>query len=165
MKKNYTQTQKDITPREAILLLMQYCSREERCSYDATKKLQTFSLPDTEIETIVDTLIKEKFIDDLRYATAYANDKYRFNKWGKFKISFALKQKKISENIIDQAIEIIPDEKYSSILNEELSKKLRTFPNTLSDYEKRGKLFRFAAGRGFETDDISEAINNLLKEK
>ncbi len=126
-------------------------------------KISEFDLPENEISEIIEFLKKEKYIDEHRYAEAFVNDKYRFNKWGKYKIKFTLKQKHIPEPIISEALNKIPDENYHSLLYDELSKKLRNLPKN-SDYELKSKLYRFAASRGYENDLILEVINELLSE-
>jgi regulatory protein len=136
---------------------------EERCEHDVQKKISKFNFPENEITEIIEFLKKEKYIDEHRYAEAFVNDKYRFNKWGKYKINFALKQKHIPEPIILEALKKIPDENYHSLLFDELSKKLRSLPKN-SDYELKTKLYRFAASRGYENDLILKVINNLLNE-
>lgn len=155
--------EKSITPREALLLLTQYCSREERCIFDVKQKLKSFQLPESSITEITEQLIHDKYIDETRYAQAFANDKYKFNKWGKFKISFALQQKHIPDSIIQQVIENIPDEGYNNLLESELIKKMKTLPDSLSNFEKRGKLYRFAASRGFSYDEVNKVLDALLK--
>lgn len=155
--------QNTISKNEALSLLTRYCSKEEHCIFDAREKLKNYKLHESTIEEIVHFLVKEKYIDELRYSLAFVNDKSKFNKWGRFKIRYSLKQKQIPENIIKEALENISDDECRQILHDELSKKLRSLPKA-SNYELKGKLYRFAAGRGFENDIILEVIGELLEE-
>jgi regulatory protein len=100
-------------------------------------------------------------VDDQRYANAYVNDKFRFNKWGRFKIIMYLKQKHIPEECISNAINNIPIENYRELLKSEMQKKMATLPKA-SKFEIKGKLYRFAAQRGFENDLIVKIINDLI---
>ncbi|MBU0765244.1 MAG: recombination regulator RecX, partial [Bacteroidetes bacterium] len=102
------------------------CSRSEKCKSEIRQKLVEWGIPEEKTETLLVQLEKEEFIDELRYARAYANDKFRFGKWGKIKISYALRQKRIPEPVISDAVENINAEEYSRVLKEELQKKLRT---------------------------------------
>jgi len=154
----------NISKKELLILVTRFCSLEERCVYDVRKKISEFNYPEDEITEIIEFLKKEKYIDEQRYAEAFVNDKYRFNKWGKYKINFALKQKHISEPIILEALKKIPDNNYHSLLFDELSKKLRSLPKS-SGYELKSKLYRFAASRGYENDLILKVISELLNEK
>ena len=154
----------NISKKELLTLITHYCSREERCIYDVKKKISEYHLPESEIPEIIEFLKNEKYIDELRYTEAFVNDKFRFNKWGKYKINFALKQKHIPEHLISEALKNIPDENYHSLLHDELSKKLRSLSKS-SSYELKSKLYRFAASRGYENDLILDVINELLKER
>jgi regulatory protein len=153
----------NISKKELLILITHFCSREERCAHDVRKKISELGLPENEIPEIIEFLKKEKYIDENRFAAAFVNDKYRFNKWGKYKINFALKQKHIHELIISEALAKIPDENYHSLLRDEISKKLRSLPKS-SGYELKSKLYRFAASRGYENDLILEVIDELLNE-
>jgi regulatory protein len=149
--------------KEALNYISNYCSKEEHCIFEVRTKLLDFSLTDSDIDEIIQDLISANYIDENRYSQAFANDKYKFNKWGKHKIAFALRNKKISDKTIQTALELIPDEFYIKQLNAELTKKINSL-HCSSPFELKGKLFRFAAGRGYESDLIQEAINHLLEE-
>jgi len=149
-----------ISKKEAIGLITAYCSRQERCISEVVSKLNTYEIPEIVQEEIITFLKQENFVDELRYATAFTSDKFRFNKWGKIKIVFALKAKHIPEEIITSAIDSIDQEKYIQQLSDELQKKKKSLKK-LSDYELNGKLYQFAAGRGFENDAIREALGKI----
>jgi regulatory protein len=151
---------KQLTKKEILSLVANYCSREERCTSDIISKLKEFNLPQDESEEIIDFLSKEKYFDDLRYSKAFVSDKFRFNKWGKIKIGYALKMKHIAGETIDEALESIDNEQYIQLLADELRKKKRTLPK-LSGYELNGKLYQFAAGRGFESDEFKKALKMI----
>ena len=148
---------------EAFSALARYCSGAERCEHDVRLKLARYQLPNNLVDEIIHLLKKEKYIDELRYAKAFVNDKSKFQKWGRFKITLGLKQKHIAENIIEEALENYSDDDCRKNLYDELSKKLRSLPKA-SNYELKGKLYRFAASRGFENDIILEVIGELLEE-
>jgi regulatory protein len=150
-----------IAKKEALGLITHFCSREERCISEVKTRLNQFGLPEIDIEEIIEFLKSEKYIDDQRYANAYANDKFRFNKWGKYKITMFLKQKHITGEYISNAIENIPFKDYKELLVNELRKKMSQLAKA-SKFETKGKLYRFAAQRGFENDLIIETLNELL---
>jgi regulatory protein len=152
---------RQITKKEAISLITAYCSRQERCIAEVVSKLKSYEIPDTIIEEIIFFLKQEKYIDELRYATAFASDKFRFNKWGRIKIGYALKTKHIPEEIITSAVNSIDSEQYTQQLSDELQKKKKSLKK-LSDFELNGKLYQFAAGRGFESDVIRLALSQLV---
>jgi regulatory protein len=158
------QDNNNFSKKEALSALSRICSKKEVCSSEAIEKLDNWGISDSDKKEIIDYLIKEKYIDDVRYATHYASDKFRFNKWGKYKIASALKIKKLPEDIIGQALDLISTNDYRILLREELEKKMHSIPKS-SSYELKGKLYRFAASRGFENDLILELLNELTQIK
>ena len=93
------------------------------------------------------------YIDGLLYAKAFVRDKYRFNLWGRVKIVQSLRQKQLASADIHVAMEEIDDEEYLSILEHLLEKKLPSV-KAKNPFERKGKLVRFAASRGYEMDEI-----------
>jgi regulatory protein len=139
-----------------------YCSKSEHCKSEVLKKMQAFTLSAEETESILHFLESEGYINEFRYAKAFANDKIRFDRWGKLKIRYALLQKKIEESAIDAALNDIDEETYLQILSDELKKKLKTLPRSLTEFEKKQKLFRFGYQRGFESHHLEQVIAKLI---
>lgn len=147
---------------ESALSKMQYmCSRQEKCCFDIRKKLQSWQMASDDQNRIIQILIDDKFIDEKRYAGFYVRDKYRFNKWGRIKITHHLKQKQIPELIITNALEGISESEYESNLEDILVSKMRTVRGD-DPYQLKGKLYRFAQSRGFESNLILKNIEKLL---
>lgn len=142
---------------QALHKMKLYCSKEEHCIYDVQQKLKKYNLDKDSYNNIIKTLINEKYIDELRYAKAFANDKLMFNKWGKIKIANAMKQKHIDIDIIDKALDNLDYNLYLQILKQELIKKLKTFQHKDSFIIKQ-KLVQFAIQRGFEYNVIEKVI-------
>jgi regulatory protein len=158
------QDNNNYSKKEALAALTRICSKKETCTSEAIEKLTDWGISNSDANEILEYLIKEKYIDNLRYATHFASDKFRFNKWGRYKILNSLKQKHISGQFISAALENISKDDYLLLLKEELMKKFRSLPKS-SDYEIKGKLYRFAASRGFENDLIMDLLNEIIKIK
>lgn len=154
------QVQKVINKIEALNLLKRYCSREERCEYDIIQKMKLYLLAEEDREEILSYLKEQKYVSNSRYANAFVNDKFRFNKWGKTKIAYALSQKCISSATVQQAINSIDDEEYSNLLESEIKKKA-VFAKADSEFEMKSKLYRFALSRGFENEIIRKVLDKL----
>jgi Uncharacterized protein conserved in bacteria len=142
------------------------CCRSEHCVSEIQEKLKLWGLSAKDSVLVIEKLIEEKYIDDERFARAYAKDKSRFNKWGKQKIAFMLRSKKISPEIISVALEEIEEDQYSEQLVKLLADKAKTIKSD-NPYDRRNKLMRFAMGRGFETEQIKKALQklNILEEE
>ncbi len=134
------------------------CSKKEMCVFDIMKKLNNWELNDFEKEDIVLKLVEANYIDEQRYAKAFVNDKFKFNKWGKIKIKYHLKQKRISDNYINKAILKIEDAEYYNTLRKLIANKMLSFKEGKTNKNKE-KIIRFAQTRGFELDIIFEVLN------
>ncbi len=118
--------------------------------------------PVAHVEKVLQTLKKEGFIDESRYAGMFVRDKLRFNHWGKIKIRYMLAAKKIPEEIIDEAIREIDDKAYAETLKEELIKKRRQIKDD-NYFTVRNKLARFGQQRGFESGLIFQVLDEMKK--
>jgi regulatory protein len=147
---------------QALGRAMALCSRQEYCESAIRSKLEFWEVSPDDTESIISQLIREKFIDDLRYAQAYVKDKVRLNHWGRVKIRYMLSMEKVGHPIIDQAMESIDDELYADALHDLLIKKARALQRESNPFTKRQKLIRFAQGRGFEVDLIMKQIKDLM---
>lgn len=156
MKLNQEQT--DAYQKAASL-----CSKSEKCANDILLKLTGWGLDENDAEVVLERLVAEKFVDDERYARSFVRDKFRFNKWGKVKISYQLRAKWINPGIIDIALQEIDSETYWKVLVDLLSEKNQGL-NVANPYELKAKLMRFAQSRGFEMDLIYSAIDEILNE-
>ena len=146
-----------MTADEILYKLAAKCSISEQCLSDIETKLSRYDLTEEERTRILRHLVEEKYIDDRRYAEAYVRDKYRFNKWGRIKITQGLRMKGIDSETISNAMEAIDETEYLNILHD-LIKAKRKSTRGKNDYEINGKLVRFAIGRGFEYSAIHQCI-------
>ena len=144
---------KEMSAEEARLKAEAYCSLSEHCKSEVLGKLQQWGASEETWEAILNHLEKERYVDESRYATFFVRDKYRFNQWGRIKIAQSLRMKHIPSACIDEAMEEIDEQEYLNILTSLLKKKVRSIKAS-NDYERNGKLVRFAAGHGYEIGDI-----------
>ena len=137
-----------------------YASRCEHCESEVREKLITWGGTNEETDEIIAYLIEERYVDNQRYANSYTRDKFRFNHWGKYKINMMLRSKDIDNETIEEALGQIDEEEYLEKLQQILQDKLRSLKYS-SEYEKKGKLFKFAQSRGFESGAISKVIDSI----
>jgi regulatory protein len=109
---------------------------------------------------VADVLVEDKYVDDLRYASAFARDKSTIQGWGEVKIRYMLSAKGVSRDVIDKALQEIDPDKADSRLEKLLQNKLKSLKD---DPQCRLKLLRFALGRGYSYDEVNSLINTLLK--
>ena len=127
---------------------------------DILKKATTALDGDKEAAAkVLDVLVAEKYVDDLRYATAYAREKAMIAGWGETKIRYMLSAKRIDRSLVDQALTEIDSSKADSRLQKLLENKARTLK---ADPQIRLKLLRFALGRGYQYDDVVRVLQDIL---
>jgi regulatory protein len=141
---------------------MAQCSHKELCREDIHKKLALWGVTDDDIEKIIDILIKEKFIDETRYASAFVRDKFKYNKWGKVKIASHLKSKRIPSEIIGQALDSIDYDHYVRFLQGLLEVHKRSV-KAKNQMDLKAKLLRFALSKGFESSLVYDVINEITE--
>lgn len=135
-----------------------YCSLSEHCIQKAREKLVQWETPKEFIDPIIEKLLEEDYINEERFARAFVKDKFRFNHWGRIKISTHLRALGISSENIATAMQEIGDEEYAKMLDEIVEKKRKSIKNG-TDYEIRAKLLRHALSRGFEYEIIASKLN------
>ena len=133
------------------------CSRQEQCTSHIRDKLNGWKVSEQDADRIIRKLQEEKFLDDRRFSAIYTKDKFKFNRWGKFKITYMLRHKGISEVAIQDALELIDDEAYFHTCRELIQSKSATLKDK-NQFSRKGKLYRYAAGRGFEPDLIHRVL-------
>ena len=105
---------------------------------------------------VVASLVKERFVDDLRYAGAFASEKARLTGWGPVKIRFALRAKGIEQALIEEALDTVDIQAATGKLSKLLDAKAASLEG---DPQKKFKLIKFALSRGYEYDQIRDYIS------
>ena len=149
---------KPLTPGEALNKTAAYCTLCERCVSEVSTKLTAWGVPYALQEEIISRLIEEKFIDEARYCRAFVNDKVRFNRWGRLKITAALREKRLPQEYIKEAMDNIDEDAYQQSLLETIDIKRRELKGK-DDFATQQKIIRHAASRGYEPSLIIKAIN------
>ena len=134
-----------------------FCAYQERSSFEVLEKLKRLGAQEGEIIQILNSLIENKFLDDERFAKAYAVGKLRIKHWGVNKIKQGLQLKRIDRQIILEAIQYMyNEENYFGILQEIATRKWQELLKEKDPWIRKQKLFRFLASRGFNFDEFSD---------
>lgn len=152
------------TPEQALRSLMNLCVKAERSEFDVRRLLERWGVVEEERQRIVDTLVRERFVDNRRYAEAYVREKVRFSGWGRYKIRAALRAKRIDEAIVEEALEQVDGASMREKLEHRLQMKMNR-TRARDAYDLRGKLVRYGGGLGFDTDTVLEVVERLMKER
>jgi regulatory protein len=144
--------------RSAMNKAMDYCSRREYCCDDIRKKLLFWGVGNNDAERIIRSLIKENFINEVRYASAFVRDKFKYNRWGKVKIKAHLKTKKIPDEIIKSALDSIDNVLYTKLLEELIAGHIKKV-KAKNQYDLKAKLLRYGLSKGFESSLLYDILN------
>jgi regulatory protein len=139
----------------------EYCAFQERCHQEVRNKLFYWGLHSADVEALISQLITEGFLNEERFAKAFAGGKFRIIKWGRLKIKHELKVRKVSGYCIRQAIAEINEDDYRETLKEILAKKAAEI--TEPDYHTmHNKIALYAISRGFESDLVWEVVKEMF---
>lgn len=150
------------TADEAFASLMRLCARAERSSGDALRLMRNWGVAENEQQGVLQRLIKERFIDDRRYAEAFVREKMRLSAWGKYKITAALKRKGIADEIITEAMAELNPSDNKKRLQDRLQAKIKHIKYD-TEYQLKTKLIRYALSLGFEMDEVMDSVNDVMR--
>lgn len=146
--------------QEITKKLEYYCSYQERCHNEVIEKLRNLKMSSEEIDQIVVHLIQHNFLNEERFACAYARGKHNIKKWGKIRIVNELKFRNISKYNIDKALkEIIPEE-YQKMFHE-LAEKHWEFLQETNLQKKKKKFCDYLLRKGWESHLVFEKLQEL----
>ena len=147
------------TITQALDKCMKYCAYQERCQLEVRQKLDTFKLTSDQKEQVIVTLIEQNFLNEQRFAEAFARGKFRMKGWGKIKITLSLKQKDISEYCIKKGLLEIDANEYLECLSKLVAKTYQQKKGLMA-HQRKSKTAQYVLGRGFEPHLVWEELNN-----
>lgn len=155
---------KTTSPETALLRMASLCSKSEQAEADICEKLTKLQIKPADILNIINQLKERNFLNNARFAKAYANDKLKFSGWGKKKIHQGLLNKKIASSDIKDALNNLDYQLYLDTIMKVGKTKSRNLNLQLK--EDQAKLYRFLTSRGFESDlsiQLIEAFKELKR--
>jgi len=142
---------KYLTKEQALQKLKHYCVYQERCHSEVKEKLYNLGVWKKEHDEIISTLIEENYLNEERFAIAYAGGKWRVKQWGRVKIKYELKQKQVSEYCIKKALQQISQEEYLAVLKKLADEKYASLKAEQYLVRKK-KTMDYLLNKGFEMD-------------
>jgi len=149
----------DFSPSATLEKMRKYCAYQERSHKDVEQKMWELEIPKNQKDDILLKLMQENFLNEERFARAYAKGKFNIKKWGKVKIINGLKKHRVQKTCIRLALSEIDGDLYLETLQKNLEKKNAELKEK-NQWKRKSALYRFAAQRGFE----ASLINDVLKE-
>jgi regulatory protein len=152
---------KGSTPEEAKRKIYRYCAYQERCHQEVKNKLYELGLNTSQVNELLAHLIAEGFLNEERFAKAFAGGKFRLKKWGKLKIEHELQARGLTPNCIRIALREIDDSAYQKTLSQLVRKKIEEYPAE-NLFKLRHKIAKAIILKGFEPDKVWEEVKTQL---
>lgn len=151
------------SPEQALAALMRLCARAEKTQSDARRLMRGWGVSDRDAETVLERLLRDRFIDDSRYAEAFVREKLRLSGWGDYKIRTALQRKGVGRELIDAALAGADRTGTEERLAQQLRRKARTVKYT-TQYELKTKLIRYGLTLGYDYEAVLEAASAMVSD-
>lgn len=151
---------KEISAEDALLRAASLCAASEQCEKEILTKLNRWGVAPADISAILRRLKDGGYVDNARYARAFVHDKVNYAHWGRYKVQMALRQRGIAREDIEVAFENVDYRQYAKIALMVMRNKLRQLPDDLPKPQKRDKLIRFGATRGFEMSLLIKIVES-----
>jgi regulatory protein len=148
---------KHLTKEQALQKLKHYCGYQERCHSEVKEKLYGLGVRRSEHDEITATLIEEGYLNEERFAIAFAGGRFRIKQWGRVKIKYELKQKQVSDYSIKKALKQINEEEYLSVLKKVAEEKYASLKSEQYLIRKK-KTMDYLLQRGFEGELVRGVV-------
>ena len=140
-----------------------YCVYQERTQAEVRKRLQEWKVWGDEAEEVIAYLITENYLNEERFAKAFAGGKYRVKKWGRLRIKAELKARKMSKYILEVAMKEIPNDDYFTTATQLIEKKLHDLRSETNYLKRKQKTFNYLISKGYESNIVLEILKDLEK--
>ena len=151
---------KGLTKEQILHKLRFYCRYQQRCQSEVKEKLFELGVNKKDHDELITELVKENCLNDERFAVAFASGKFKLKQWGRKKIQKGLREKRVSDEIAQKALEQINTKEYRAILNK-LAKERYAALKHEQHLVRKKKTMDYLMQKGYELDLVKEAINNF----
>ncbi len=152
---------KRLTKEQAMQKIRHYTGYQERCHQEVKDKLYSFGLYSREVDEIVSALIEENYLNEERFAETFAGGKFRMRQWGRIRIRYELKQKRVSEYCIRKAMLTIAEEEYQATLIKIANKKWQALASEKNQFTKKAKAIDYLLRKGYEMELARSVVQQL----
>lgn len=146
---------------EVVTRLESFCAYQDRSEKEVRQKLTSFELSVDENERVIKHLFEHRFLDEERFVLSFVQGKFRIKKWGRIKIKTELRKKGISSSLIDRHLKELESDQYIETIHSLIEKKYNQLTTEKDPFNKKVKVIRFLASKGFELDLIQEVYDQI----
>ena len=160
----FQQTKKYYSEADALKVARKYCAFQERSHSEVRTRLLALGQRGLTLENIIAKLIEENFLNEERFACAFATGKFRMKKWGRQKIENELKLRKVSSYCINKAMALIENSEYEKTLQTVMLKKWKSTKG-IQEYQRKIKTAQYLISRGYESEMVWQKLKEVSDEK
>jgi regulatory protein len=153
---------KKLTPADVRKKIYHYCAYQERSHQEVKSKLYGFALSSSEVDEMISHLITEGYLNEERFAKAFAGGKFRLKNWGRIKIIQALEAKGLTANCVKSGLKEIDEADYLQTIDSLLSKKANQVQED-DVFVRREKLANYVIQKGYEPELVWKAVKEMIK--
>ena len=153
---------KHLTKEQALQKLKHYCTYQERSHYEVMQKLWELAVKKSDHDEIIASLIDDDYLNEERFAIQYAGGKFRMKEWGKKKILYGLREKKVSDYSIKKALAAIDEEDYMKVLSKLAEEKFSSL-KTEQHMERKKKTIDYLIQKGYEYELVNKTVSYLAE--
>ena len=150
-----------LSPKEALAKIQHYCAYQERSHKEVKSKLFEYGLYASEVDELISNVITQGFLNEERFAKAFAGGKFRIKKWGKLKIQNELEFLGVSKRNITTALKEIDRVEYTKTLKSLINKKASQTTEQNS-FKRKNLIARFVISKGYESELVWEILKDML---
>jgi regulatory protein len=155
---------KYLTKEQAYQKIKHFCAYQERSHFETKDRLYSLGLRKADVEELLSKLVEENMLNEERFALQFARGKFRLKQWGKVKIIYELRQKKVSDYCIKKALKEIDETEYEKILKKLARQKWKSIKSPgVNDFVKMSKATSYLLQKGFESALVKAEIQTLQK--
>jgi regulatory protein len=147
--------------KSTLIKIRYYCAYQERCHSEVRTKLLDLGIRGLDLENYFVHLIQEDFLNEERFAKIYAGSKFRVLKWGKIKITQALKLKNVSAYCIKKGIQEISDDDYEATIKKLITAKSASIKSSMKLAANKQKVLNYVMGKGYSFGDVIKSLNQI----
>jgi regulatory protein len=151
---------KELTKEQALQKLRHYCAYQERSHSEVKEKLYDLGVRKKEHDEIIASLIEDNYLNEERFAIAFAGGKFRMKQWGRIKIRYELRQRQVSEYSIKKALKQISEEDYRQTLGKLTQEKYSSLKGEQYLVRKK-KTIDYLVQKGYEHDLVQMAVEDV----
>ena len=149
-----------LSPKEALVKIQHYCAYQERSHKEVKNKLFEYGLYASEVDQLISQAISDGFLNEERFAKAFAGGKFRIKKWGKIKIQNELEFMGVSKRNLATALKEIDRSDYIKTLKDLIQKKAAQTTEQ-NQYKRKNLIARFVISKGYESELVWDTLREL----